>query len=159
MSNKFHKMRIAFSVACGILCLLLIVLWVRSYWRWDNFYLELGTKQATVVATWQGTLQFGLTGYRTEIPIEWVHRSMPIEEFLIKMKDILVTENFGLVRLAYSSPQEWFVQIRIWLPVLFAGALAVLPWIHWSKRFSLRTLLIITTLLAVLLGGIVYTSR
>jgi hypothetical protein len=30
------KYRIAFSVTCGILCLLLIVLWVQSYWWADN---------------------------------------------------------------------------------------------------------------------------
>ncbi len=31
MSNKLHKLRIAFSIVCEIICLLLIVLWVRSY--------------------------------------------------------------------------------------------------------------------------------
>ena len=30
---RFRKLRIAWSVACGIACVLLIVLWVRSYWR------------------------------------------------------------------------------------------------------------------------------
>ena len=28
---RFRKLRIAWSVACGIACVLLIVLWVRSY--------------------------------------------------------------------------------------------------------------------------------
>ena len=30
---KYCKLRIAFSAVCGIICLLLIVLWVRSYGR------------------------------------------------------------------------------------------------------------------------------
>src|SRR6476620_7609681 len=29
---RFRKLRIAWSVMCGIACVLLIVLWVRSYW-------------------------------------------------------------------------------------------------------------------------------
>jgi len=41
------------------------------------------------------------------------------------------------------------------LAVLLSGALAAAPWIHWSKRFSLRTLLIATTLFGVLLGLVV----
>ena len=28
---KYRKLRIAWSIGCGMLCLLLIVLWVRSY--------------------------------------------------------------------------------------------------------------------------------
>ena len=31
MSSKLHKLRITFSAVCGIVCLLLIVLWVRNY--------------------------------------------------------------------------------------------------------------------------------
>src|SRR4051812_40138543 len=30
---KYRKLRIAWSVFCGIACVLLIALWVRSYWR------------------------------------------------------------------------------------------------------------------------------
>src|SRR6476660_5145825 len=32
---RFRKLRIAFSATCIIACALLIVLWVRSYWRQD----------------------------------------------------------------------------------------------------------------------------
>jgi hypothetical protein len=33
---RFRKLRIALSVACGIACVLLIVLWVRSYSKVDS---------------------------------------------------------------------------------------------------------------------------
>jgi len=33
------------------------------------------------------------------------------------------------------------------------------PWTKWSRRFSLRTLLIATTLIAVVLGLVVYVAR
>jgi hypothetical protein len=42
-----------------------------------------------------------------------------------------------------------------WMPVVFIGALATIPWIPWSCHFSLRTLLIATTVVAVGLGLIV----
>jgi len=32
---KYRKLRIAWSVAWGVVCLLLVALWVRSYSRWD----------------------------------------------------------------------------------------------------------------------------
>ena len=41
-----------------------------------------------------------------------------------------------------------------WLPALLFAAVAAIPWLRW--RFSLRTLLIATTLVAVVLGLIVW---
>ena len=49
--------------------------------------------------------------------------------------------------------------IPYWLPCLAAATIALLPWLKWSKRFSLRTLLIATTLVAVALGLIVWAAR
>ena len=36
MARYFRYLRIAFSATCLITCVLLIVLWVRSYWWEDN---------------------------------------------------------------------------------------------------------------------------
>ena len=41
------KLRIAWSVGCVILCLLLIALWVKSYWRLDYYHGYLWTSTAT----------------------------------------------------------------------------------------------------------------
>jgi hypothetical protein len=46
-----------------------------------------------------------------------------------------------------------------WAAVLLMLALTAAPWFPWSKRFSLRTLLIATTLVAVVLGLVVWASR
>jgi hypothetical protein len=45
----------------------------------------------------------------------------------------------------------------IWFLIVLTSALATVPWIRW--RFSLRTLLIATTLVAVVLGLIIYAAR
>jgi hypothetical protein len=41
---------------------------------------------------------------------------------------------------------------RTWLPTYVFGALAVLPWIKWRPRFRLRTMLVATTVVAVLVA-------
>ena len=47
-----------------------------------------------------------------------------------------------------------------WCPTLLIAAFAVAPWIpQLSWRFSLRTLLVATTLIAVGLGAVVYAVR
>lgn len=53
----------------------------------------------------------------------------------------------------WSEPRDYDFLIFVFL------ALACLPWLPFSKRFSLRTLLIVTTLIAVVLGIIVWAVR
>ena len=45
------------------------------------------------------------------------------------------------------------------LRVGIVAVLAAAPWLRWSKQFSLRTMLIATTLVAVGLGIAVYVAR
>jgi hypothetical protein len=49
------------------------------------------------------------------------------------------------------------VRVPYWFASSLSILLATLPWFYW--RFSLRTLLIGTTLVAVVLGLIVYAIR
>src|SRR5690349_20538275 len=39
---KYRKLRITWSVMWGLVCALLIVFWVRSYWRFDTAEGNLG---------------------------------------------------------------------------------------------------------------------
>src|SRR3954449_8237078 len=41
---RFRKLRITWSVLWGLACVLLIVLWVRSYW-WKDFAVSGGVRQ------------------------------------------------------------------------------------------------------------------
>jgi hypothetical protein len=51
------------------------------------------------------------------------------------------------------------ILIPYWFLLVIGGTCTAVPWIRWSSRFSLRTLLIATTLVAVLLGMFVYVTR
>lgn len=38
---KYRKLRVTWSAVCGIICLLLIALWVRSYWWFDHLQFPI----------------------------------------------------------------------------------------------------------------------
>jgi hypothetical protein len=56
-----------------------------------------------------------------------------------------------------ASVVRWLgpIEFPIYILALLAMAIAALPWVKWSKRFSLRAFLIIVTLFAALLAAIV----
>jgi hypothetical protein len=70
---RFRKLRIAFSAVCGIVCLLLIVLWVRSYSRWDYCVAQLPGPQFCGVGSELGVLAVGANPIlvSTLKPWEW----------------------------------------------------------------------------------------
>ena len=53
-------LRIAFSAVCGIVCLLMIALWVRSYWWSDYFHVPLPIPNVLTVHSMYGTTDWYL---------------------------------------------------------------------------------------------------
>jgi hypothetical protein len=143
-------LRIAFSAVCGIACVLLAVLWLRSYWRFDYVSgMATASRQVEIFAI-KGRLAIGTWAETTMAP--WGHRSNPVAESQSTLQILERHENaigFGIVKPSVVMPY-YFV-------VFVAGVFATLPWLRW--RFSLRTLLIATTSVAVVLGAIVYLVR
>ncbi len=137
-----RKLRIAFSAACGIVCLFLIVLWVRSHWVQDvvwgwfpiSGYLQLNSNTGHVKMIVNGEQQEPVWQYESRAPDPLRH-----------------TWYWNLDR---ASRFGWWLDITfpLCVPVLLTAALPAALWIRWSRRFSLRTLLIATTLVAVVLG-------
>jgi hypothetical protein len=157
---RFRRLRIAFSATCLTACVLLIVLWVRSYWWVDTI------AERVSATTW-------ITGWSVEGQILWMLESNPndsrpagwnidkvrIEEFndMMDGNPYYQPHPFGspvLRRITFDSKQG---AIPYWFSALVAATVATLPWLCW--RFSLRTLLIATTLVALVLGAIVYAVR
>src|SRR6476659_6488605 len=72
---RYRKLRIAWSIACSILCLLLIVLWVRSYWLFDGFGGHTRTRNLGLESE-QGQLRFTVRAFQPlavpqERPWDW----------------------------------------------------------------------------------------
>jgi hypothetical protein len=155
VSKPFKFLRIAFSAFCGLACVLLVVLWVRSYWRIDWVEGNLVGQQIAMVAA-QGNLRLDV---RHRKPPRWLWRS-----------EIIATETIGInpgregrsfscrfFNLSTSATRT-FAWMPVWIPALLTAALAAAAWLSWPQRFSLRTLLAAMTVVAVAIGAIVAVS-
>jgi hypothetical protein len=148
---RFRKLRIAFSATCLILCVLLIVLCVRSYWWADLLAYRRGQTNVSV-ATGRGIASLNWhswnAGVRIGNKLGWELFGGPAGTIDSRMKPLEWKRDrdpnlaFGLL-----------VSVPCWCCVAFFATLSVLPWIPQLRlRYSLRTLLIVTTLIAVVLG-------
>ena len=133
-------LRIAVTALSLTACVLLIALWVRSYWRLDALFVE---NLKNVVSS-RGELCFSCS-------IAWPPAANVTEYQLGPFKTMSLANSDKHVQVGKSV--GW--AIPIWFPILLAGALLFIPWMPWRWRFSLRSLLIATTLVAVGLGIIV----
>ena len=149
---RFGKLRIAWSFAWGIAALLLIVLWVRSHQTTDS--LEGFTPRGPVILQYfkceslEGQVTFVAQPSLRSITSAtlWRRLSLPAAR--------QANDDFGPLGFYYDGVS---LSLPHWFVVLIAAALAATTWLRW--RFSLRTLLIATTLVAVLLGLVVWLSQ
>jgi hypothetical protein len=138
---RFRKLRIVFSITCGIACVLLCVLWMRSYQYCDR---------SSIVSRVFGCSTEGV------LSLAWTDNSSMQQFFMsfVNYPSHRLEPQRGF--LGFSTKWHsslWYVQAPHWFPVTLAPTSAVAPWIRW--RFTMRTLLIATTLVAVVLGLIV----
>ena len=61
-------LRIAFSVVCAIVWVLLIALWVRSYWACDMVYWPLSSGKAFTISTTTGS-RITYSSYTASFPV------------------------------------------------------------------------------------------
>lgn len=154
---KFRYLRFAFSATCLIACVLLIVLWVRSYWR------------TTYIVAWFGQLSLQPGAVEIFIADPTDKGGVPAGTVIhVSSKEWM--EDFQKQIQAYGTTIRGNHWSRVWgafyfqnnyiLPYWFIAIIfALLGGAPWLRRFSLRTLLIATTLVAVVLGAIVYALR
>lgn len=155
---KFRKLRIAWSVFFGMLCMLLITLWVRSFWRFDTVR-GCPKGNLTVINVYCGEITIerrSPLGFQFRWQMWYLPNNGPQHQ--LNGLEMWKYDRLGSSRAA----KGWHVAISIWLPTLISGILAVVPavpWNRWLKRFSLRTLLIVMTVVSVALALIVGLSR
>lgn len=148
---RFRRLRIAFSATCAIACVLLIVLWVRSNQYIDSLWVPLlGSSQLTIRsyggAVWLRIEQSNLS---------W------LEEWRVLSKSFndlsLLTGFEVLPPRATFRVQSGGPVVPYWFLVPTSAGLAATPWLRW--RFSLRTLLIGMTVVAVLLAAVFWAVK
>ena len=141
-------LRIAWTAWWGILCVLLIVLWVRSYWRGESVWHVGSDHMLTAFHSQIGVLTLGREPYPGKRhSFEWMYWNWELS----RINPAFISQ-FRYERYVNGVS----VNVPHWFLIAVSGVLSTAPWIHWSKRFSLRTLLIATTLIAVLLATAAY---
>jgi hypothetical protein len=135
---KHHNLRIAWSVLWGIAAVLLAVLWVRSYWWHDAFWLTDSNYRATGVSSSAGAVAVETVRLAPRVnAVGWHFTTGPVDStytgFIWK-----------------SSAAYTLVGTPTSLPLFVSLMVATFPWI--GRQFSLRTLLIAMTLTAIALG-------
>jgi hypothetical protein len=155
---KLRKLRIAWSVVCSVAIVLLVALWVRSYsqsyYAWIDIddqhsactsrTIMLSTKVAAI-RIWSHPGFVWPHAYGWQFSIQPTNQQPATTEYGFEWR---------------TSPTEYAGQIPFWFLLLLATTFASFPWIRQQRwRFSLRTLLFATALLAAVLGLIVYAVR
>ena len=148
---RFRKLRIVFSAICGIACVLLIVLWVRSYW-----WVDIGFFKVTKGVFLYGGSMPGTFGFHI-YPEEYVPTGMWHQSAEKWRRALHEREGMGLLGTFRIDTEQVLVPYWFWL--LIPVAVAVVSWLPWRGRFSLRALLLATTLVAVVLGLVCYAVR
>jgi hypothetical protein len=139
---KYRKLRIAFSVGCGVFSLFLLALWARSNHKAHWLNLPAPNDKHVTFATYAGVLAVSLNNQ----PSPWDIGTSPVPPGVAKAVNSMLTLGFGI------SPTGNTLFVVLWIPISISAILAAVPWMSW--RFSTRALLIATTLIAVLLGFI-----
>ncbi len=140
---KYRKLRIVWSVAWGTAAVLLIALWVRSYWWYDTFEADFpALPRHFLVDSTHGRIGIFTTTYLRGSPL-WLWTHDPVIDWIIEPHQ---GRTFDIA----SDATSYGIFAPDWFAVLLFGSLAFAPWTRW--RFSLRTLLLATTLVAVGLG-------
>ena len=137
-------------------CVLLIVLWVRSYWRGVTAWVQPTAARSVILGSEMGSLTI-CTEPRFARRFIFVTHSIDdepppstIKAFEFR-REYVVNDDGGL---GWLRGFRHTVRFPHWFAVALVIVLATAPW--W--RFSLRTLLIATTLIAVGLGAVNYLS-
>jgi hypothetical protein len=135
-------LRIVFSIVCGIVGLLLIAFWGRSYWWMDQFGGPLLFPRDLEATSMNGG--FVIQIHHHSRKNRWYFRRTSLVQPGLAPAAFRFGGDIRLIHKGVCLP-HWFLVITV-------GAFAAVPWIRWSPRYALRTLLIVTTLVAVVLG-------
>jgi hypothetical protein len=157
---RFRYLRITWTVFCGIACVLLIVLWVRSYWWTDLIFEEVVVPQTRFRSqTISLSNGFGVLAIARQLgglwpPRHgWQHITSKVTAADDKWKQSIVRSSF----IWENSAIGFHIRVPHWSLVLILGSIGVLSW--FPRRFTLRALLIATTLVAVVLGVIAWATK
>jgi hypothetical protein len=143
---------------------LLVVLWIRSYAYGDIFVWRFSDWRQLTAQSKKGEVSVSVrdTNVEWSRARSWYVNSTSrkrIEEIELLHADASLPKPVPRWGPRFLLSHNYFV-IPHWFPALLTAMLFTVPWIrHLGWRFSLKTLLIAITCIAVVLGVIIVLSR
>ena len=150
MQRLLGYLRIGFSASCGIVCLLMIAWWVRSYTWADGFHVKLLPSEYVQVHAGAARMCIWFEHKPINKWCSW-HADRITEDMLPEDGN----------RIPWLDIHSWPTFTRVytahWLLTVVAGSLAVIPWC--PRKFTLRGLFVAMTVIATVVGVIVWVDK
>lgn len=146
-----RRVRIAATVFFGVVAVTLGVLWITSYWRFVTGQGRFAELRSIAFYALDGSATLSTVRDNYVWKIEsWDATGFPA---MRQVRDRSLAYTFRIP----SNSSAVTIQLPLWFPALACGLFAAAPWLRY--RFSLRTMLFATTLVAVVLGLVGYAVR
>jgi hypothetical protein len=142
---KYRKLRIAWSIVWGLGAMLLVVFWIRSNFWLEEIYVPIGRSSFLLGISVSNHVGVGFSSSSPSGTWFWAP-PFDINEWLA----LIANDEAHKDRMHTLGLDNGTLVMAYWLPVILSSVIAACPW--FPGRFSLRTLLIATTLVAVVLG-------
>jgi hypothetical protein len=147
------------SIVCLVLCVALMGMWVRSFWRWDQLHGRLPNGESFNIGTLPGRLVFE-TNDAPPANWPWGIFTQVVQEKPQMFRG--VEHQYSAWHLGFTAYQLQIgstLVLPFWFLVLTSGSLGMLLRMSWPPQFTLRNLFIATTFPAVVLGMIAWLDR
>jgi hypothetical protein len=148
--HRLRRVRIAVSVFFGVPTVALCVLWWRGRECRDYLQCTIGDTHILSACSRNGKVSLDLH------LLPWdLDPSITIPPLIFRSEKLVVFPLSQMDRrwyFSYRGPKEWNVVFPHWFVIAIAGALSGAAGWVLPVKFSLRTMLIATTLVAVVLG-------
>jgi hypothetical protein len=172
--SRYRKLRIAWSVAWGTVAVLLVAVWVWSCLQFDQIVYRRSLSDYIAVTSTRGKLALGElddASFSQVFTKDWKYLHFPMRGISnetggpFAVFPVSVPDSAIFIVPRISSPfvlgprgrTNYDVSLPYWLLVFSAASVSAVPWIRW--RFSVRTLLIATTLVAAVFPVIVWVVK
>ena len=140
----FQLLRIAVSMLCLAACVVVVSFWMRSRNLQEAVYGAVFPSRALVVASDRGTLR-SYTIRTTRLTRNPLYGTVSLCHYCCH-------DGAECAVLCDDPARRVEIAMPHWAAMLFPATFAAAPWLRW--RFSLRTLLVGTTIIAAVLGAI-----
>jgi hypothetical protein len=144
-------LRITASAAFLAAGAVLFAAWMRNFCWADVVWAPLpGARQMTIASS-DGQIEVGIlrpTRWSPK-PEGWGRATYTASQN--RVLEVFVPWN-KVIRYRFTINRSMAIVLPHWLLTLAMLMLAAVPWIRWSRRFTIRTMLVVTTLIAVVLA-------